>query len=81
MSAQPTWTCSWVTVEDGSVAAGLEAALTEAARFEQFGVSEAELTRAKEETLSLYKSIYDERNNVESSSHADEYLAHFLRTQ
>ncbi len=65
-------------VEDGSVASGLEAALTEAARLEQFGVTEAELARAKEETLSFYESIYDERNNVESSSHADEYLAHFL---
>ena len=51
--------------------------LTESERLQQFGVSEAELARAKEETLSLYKSIYDERNNVDSSSHADEYLAHF----
>ena len=78
MSAQSTWTCSLATVEDDSVAAGLEAVLTEAARLEQFGVTEAELARAKEETLSFYESIYDERNNVESSSHADEYLAHFL---
>jgi len=66
------------TVEDGGVAPGLEAILTEAARLEQFGVTEAELARAKEETLSFYESIYDERNNVDSSSHADEYLAHFL---
>lgn len=65
------------TVEDDGVAAGLEAVLTEAARLEQFGVSEAELARAKEKTLTLYKSTYDERNNVESGKHADEYLAHF----
>ena len=68
----------FATVEDDGVASGLEAVLTEAARLEQFGVTEAELARAKEEMLSIYESIYDERNNVESSSHADEYLAHFL---
>jgi zinc protease len=66
-----------ISVEDDRVAAGLESVLIEAARLEQFGVSTAELDRAKEETISLYESIYDDRGNIESKSHADEYLAHF----
>lgn len=65
-------------VQDGGIEQGLEALLREAKRVDQFGFLPAELERAKASLLRGLETAYLQRDQSESYSFADEYVAHFL---
>lgn len=66
------------TVQPDSLLHGLEAALTEAARVQQYGFTETEIEREKTELLRAYEQAYTERRNTPSAAYAREYVANFL---
>jgi zinc protease len=65
-------------VRDTGIERGLEAILREAKRVDQHGFLPAELERAKASLLRGLEAAYLQREQEESSSLADEYVAHFL---
>ena len=65
-------------VNDGSIEKGLAALSEEIARIRQFGFGEAELDRAKRDTVATYERAYNERDKAQSGGHASELLRHFL---
>ncbi len=65
-------------VNDGAVEKGLTALSEEIARIRQFGFGEAELDRAKRDTVATYERAYNERDKAQSGGHASELLRHFL---
>ena len=65
-------------VPDGSLVAGLTAALVEVRRAGAYGFHQSELDRAKRALLSYYERAYNEREKTESGSYAREYVSHFL---
>ncbi|MEZ5287183.1 MAG: insulinase family protein [Vicinamibacterales bacterium] len=65
-------------VPENGLAAGLEAAMIEARRVQQYGFSAAELDRARRELLAFYERANNERETTESRSYANEYVRHFL---
>jgi zinc protease len=64
--------------KEGKTMAAFEAVLTEARRVREHGFLAAELERAKADLRRAYESAYAERATTESSSFAQEYIAHFL---
>jgi len=68
-------------VPDDSVTAGLEALLTEVERIRQHGVTETELTRAKQNLRTGYESAYKDRENRNSGAFAGEYANLFLKNE
>lgn len=65
-------------VRDGGIETGLEALLREAKRVDQHGFLPSELERAKASLLRGLETAYLQRDQAESGSLADEYVAHFL---
>jgi len=65
-------------VQDGGVAAGLEAVLTEGERVARHGFTTTEFERQKTDLLRGYEAAYAERDKSESSGYADEYVRAFL---
>jgi zinc protease len=68
-------------VQDGGIARGLEALLTEARRVDQFGFLESELARAKTNTLRGYERAYAERDKTQSAGLAEEYVRNYLEAE
>ncbi|HQZ39272.1 MAG TPA: insulinase family protein [Vicinamibacterales bacterium] len=68
-------------VPENGLAAGLEAAMVEARRVQQFGFNPAELDRARRGLLAFYERAYNERGTTESRSYAGEYVRHFLEDE
>jgi len=68
-------------VQDDSIDVGLEALLTEAARVRRHGFTATELERQKLQTLRGYERAYNERENTNSSSYAQEYVGSFLEAE
>jgi zinc protease len=69
------------TVQEGRLAAGLEALALEARRMQKFGFGKDELERAKAATLAFYERAYKERNTSESGQYASEYVRAFLEQE
>lgn len=65
-------------VKDNGLQKGLKALLTEAARMEQFGITESELERQKKAMLRSIERAYNEREKSESSGYAAEFIRNFL---
>ena len=65
-------------VNDGGIEKGLAALAEEIARVRRFGFGEAELDRAKRNTVATYERAYNERDKAQSGSYASELLRHFL---
>ncbi len=63
--------------KEGRAEEALEVVLTELKRLQTFGVSEAELDRARKRTLASYASYYNEREKTSSSTHASELVRVF----
>lgn len=68
-------------VREGEVLSGLEAALTEVERVRRHGFTQTELDRAKSETLNFYQRLFNDRENLESDSFANEYVRNFLENE
>jgi zinc protease len=68
-------------VNDGGIERGLTALSEEIARVRQFGFGEAELDRAKRDTVATYERAYNERDKSQSSAYASELLRHFLNSE
>ncbi len=66
-------------VNDGGIEAGLTALATEMARVRQHGFGEAEIERARRQTLAQYERLYNERDRTESSRLASELVRHYLQ--
>ena len=64
-----------------SILHGLEAALVEAERVRQYGFTETEIDRQKEEVRRAYERAYAERENTPSASYAREYVSNFLENE
>ena len=65
-------------VKEGAVENAMRALLTEAERVARFGFTETELAREKASMLRYYERLALEKENVLSSSKADEYVRNFL---
>lgn len=59
------------------VGKGIQAAMTEIERVKRYGFTDAELERAKKNTLSTYERLWNNRDKTESAVYADEYIRHF----
>jgi len=68
-------------VKEGLFAEGLKALLVEARRARRDGFTEAELQRAKTETLRGMETAYAEREKTSSGSYIREYVANFLEDE
>jgi len=64
-------------VEEGRIESTLEALLKEVERIKQYGFTEGEFLRTKENILRHYESQLLERDNIENSAFANMYLNHF----
>lgn len=67
-----------VLPKDGRELEALERALVEIERFHRFGVTEAELERARRTFRNFIQEYYDERHKTDSTTHVEEQLRHFL---
>jgi len=65
-------------VADGGIGKGLEALGQEIARLRQHGFGEAELDRAKKDTVASYERAFNERDKSQSGGHASELVQYFL---
>jgi zinc protease len=65
-------------VKDNGIEKGLETLLREAKRVKEFGFTQTELQREKEDMLSYIEKAYNERGKTESSSFTAEYTRNFL---
>jgi len=68
-------------VQDGHVADGLGALVTEAKRVREFGFTDAELDRTKRSMQAFMDRAYSERDKTDSGSFAQEYLSYFLEQE
>jgi zinc protease len=68
-------------VPENGLAPGLEAAMLEARRVQQFGFARDELDRARRALFAAYERAYNERGTTESRSYAAEYVRHFLERE
>jgi len=68
-------------VGTGDVKKGLEALAQEVERVKRFGFTQAELERAKKNTLTSYERAYNNRDKTESENYAQEYINHFLEQE
>jgi zinc protease len=66
-------------VSNDGVARGLDALVTELQRVAQFGFTETELARAKQDRMAGYERVVTESPDRESESRADEYTRNFLQ--
>jgi zinc protease len=65
-------------VQEDEVERGLEALLTEVERVDRHGFTETELERSKKDYLRAVERIYEERDNIDSSTYNAEYTRVFL---
>ena len=65
-------------VKEDGIERGLNAILMEAERVARFGFTETELARQKASILRSYERLAVEKENVQSSSKANEYVRNFL---
>ena len=63
---------------EGQVERALRTLVEEERRISEFGFTEGELLRAKENLRSRMQRVYEERGKTESGSFAGEYIRHFL---
>ncbi len=68
-------------VKDSGIIRGLKALLTEAERVKRFGFTISELDRQKKELLKGIEQLYNERDKIESSDFASEYIRHYLENE
>jgi zinc protease len=68
-------------VQEGAIAAGLEALIVEARRMQQFGFTAEELDRARSALLASFERALKERDTSESSTYASEYMRAFLESE
>jgi len=68
-------------VNDGGLEAGLTALAQEVRRVREFGFGDAELDRARRDTLSSYERAFNERDKAESDSLVNELITLFLEDE
>ena len=71
----------FVRTEDGKIAPGLAAAVTELKRAEEHGFGAAELQRARDSFLADLENIWNEKNRTENNQLASEYVSWFLEQE
>ncbi|MFC1734419.1 insulinase family protein, partial [candidate division KSB1 bacterium] len=72
---------SFAVAKNNEASVTISTLLTENERVKQFGFTETELERTKEEILSDYEKSFNERNKKESQSYMWEYFSHFLNME
>jgi len=70
-----------VSVPDGKIEEGMNAAAVEAKRARDFGFNQSELDRARKSLEAGYERAYSERDKSESSGFAQELLSLFLQAE
>ncbi|WP_374755980.1 M16 family metallopeptidase [Fibrisoma montanum] len=68
---------SVAVAKEGNVERAIRAVLDENARVKQFGFTETELARAKQEFFTGVEQAYKERDKTRSSNYVNEYVRHF----
>lgn len=68
-------------VRDEEILEGLDGILTEVERIRRHGFNQSELERAKTAVLSFYRRMYNNRENWDSATYADEYLRNFFTNE
>src|SRR5690606_23587996 len=71
----------FAAVQENGLPRALEALLHEAERVVQFGFTEAELTRNKTALMRFWDQQYNDRENRDSTSHAEELVRAFLTNE
>ncbi len=59
----------------------MESLVTEIERVRQFGFTETELARAEQQLLKWYQTQYNERENTDSTSYAEDFQSNFLESE
>jgi zinc protease len=74
------WT-STAIVKPGELERTLKSLVAETERVKKFGFTEAEYERAKENILMSYESTYKDRDKIQNSSFAQEYINNFTEEE
>lgn len=69
---------SLVVIAKTDIQSAMQAALAEVARSCKTGFTDSELQRAKDEMLSHYEKMYNERNKTNTEALAQELIRHFI---
>ncbi|MBL7773648.1 MAG: insulinase family protein [Chitinophagaceae bacterium] len=64
-----------------NIEAAVKQLIQESARMKQFGITAAELERAKADLMAGYEKSYNERDKTESKTRVDELVRHFLTNE
>jgi zinc protease len=75
-NTKAAWT-STAIVKQGNIEMAMNALVAETERVKNFGFTEAEYSRAKENVLKSYESLYNDRDKHKNSSYANEYVRNF----
>jgi len=70
------WT-SMAIVKPGELDRAISTLAAETERVKRFGFTEAEYERAKDEILKMYESMYKDRDKLENSTFAEDYISNF----
>ena len=68
---------SAAVVKPGELDRAIQTLVTETERVKRYGFTEAEYDRARENIIKSYESAYNEREKLENSSFAEEYISNF----
>lgn len=68
----------WLMPKDGRDAEAVRAVMEEIERAKRYGFTAGEVTRARDELVSRFERIYDNRDKHKSIDYAKEYVRHFL---
>lgn len=67
------------SINNQGTAPALKALITEVERMRRFGITEAELNRAKSNLTKSYSLHYQERDKTQSAAFVQDYIGHFLQ--
>lgn len=67
-----------VVPQPGRETEALQAVMTELERARQFGITNSEINRAREEFLSQVEKVYDNRDKQKNNYYTQQYIRHFL---
>lgn len=68
----------YIIPKPGQDAAAVQAVMQEVERANRFGFNATEVLRARDEQISLFEKIYENRNKRKNGTFVNEYVRHFL---
>jgi len=71
----------YTVVPENGISQGLRSVLEQTEKVRQFGFTQSELDRYKQQMITRYEKAYNEREKTESEQYAGEYVRNFLQDE